>query len=227
MALDFLGRLRLIRLIPKPLPPEERPNYTIEGVHTKGLIEIESIPHFIEGETDYMQGKTPYREFNLIDLDTGKKKFLEFGQEDELVVNYWHTTNIPLSKLKFESDYFLEDHGIPDIRDIKLFLDLCNKYDDGEIMFNNQTFFFYESLLAKWSGKGKKQSQRAFTKHRYWDFLPFESDENTEVEFGVPIVSIERWFSEGGEEEDEFDVNFGYRIQPEKLSVLALGKKEG
>ena len=59
MALDFLGRLRLIRLIPKPLPPEERPNYTIEGVHTKGLIEIESIPHFVEGETDDMQGKTP------------------------------------------------------------------------------------------------------------------------------------------------------------------------
>ena len=226
MAIDFLSRLRLIRLIPKPMPPEDRPNYTIENVHKKGLLEIEDLAHYVEGESEYMQGKTPYKEFDLVDLDTGRKKFLEFGQEDELVINFWHTTNIPLSRLKFESDYFLEDHGIPDIRDIKLFLDLCNKYDDGEIKFKDQTFYFYESLQATWSGKGKKQSQKAFTKHRYWDFLPFESDENTEVDFSVPIVSVERWFSEESAEEDEFDVNFGDRIRPEKVSVLALGKED-
>jgi len=224
MALDFHGRLRLIRMIPKPLPPDQRPNYTIEKVHPSGLLEIEGKAHYVEGETEYMQGKTPYREFNLVDLDTGKKKFLEFGQEDEFVINFWHTTNIPLSKIKFENDYFLEDHGIPDVRDIKLFLDLCNKYDDGEILYDNEKFYFYESLQAKWTGKGKKDSQKGFKKHRYWDFLPFESEEDT-VDFGVPIVSVERWFSDESEDEDEFDVNYGYRVQHEKVVVLAIGKE--
>jgi hypothetical protein len=225
MALDFHGRLRLIRLIPKPLPPEKRPDYSIENVHTGGLLNIEGKAHYVEAESEYKQGRTPYREFNLVDLDTGKKKFLEFGQDDELVINYWHTTNIPLSKLKFENDYFRDDHGIPDVRDIKLFLDLCNKYDDGEVLYDKQKFYFYESLQATWTGKGKKESQKGFNKHRYWDFLPFESEEDT-VDFGVPIVSVERWFSENSDDEDEFDVNYGYRIQPEKISVLAVGKEE-
>lgn len=225
MAFDFHSRLRLVRMIPKPLPSNERANFSVTTVHTGGLLNIEGKVHYVTGETEYMQGKTPYRELELVDLDDGKKRFLEFGEEDELVINFWHTTGIPLSKLKFESDYFLEDHGIPDVRDIKLFLDLCNKYDDGEIQFNNQTFYFYESLPATWTGKGKKESQKGYNKHRYWDFLPFESEDDTEVDFGVPIVSIERWFSENGEDEDEFDVNTGYRIQPEKITVLAPGKE--
>jgi len=225
MALDFHARLKLIRLMPKPLPPELRSNYTIEKVHSGGLLEIEGKAHYIEAETQYLQGRTPYREFNLVDVDTGKKKFLEFGQEDEFVINFWHTTNVPLSKLKFEMDYFLEDHGIPDVRDIKLFLELCNKYDDGEILYDGQRYYFYESLQAKWTGKDKKTSQKQFDKHRYWDFLPFESEEDTEVDFGIPIVSVERWFSDECEEEDEFDVNYGYRIQPEKVVILALGEK--
>lgn len=224
MVLDFHGRLRLIRLIPQPLPPEKRPDFTIKHVRTGGLLEIEGTAHYVEGESEYMQGRTPYRELNLIDLDAGKKKFLEFGQEDDLVINYWHTTNIPLSNLKFENDYFLDDHGIPDVRDIKLFLDLCNKYDDGEVFYDNQKFYFYESLQASWTGKGKKESQKAFNKHRYWEFLPFEAEEDS-VDFGVPIVSVERWLSENKDEEDEYDVNYGYRIQPAKIVVLALGKE--
>ena len=167
MALDFHRKLKLIRQIPKPLPIRERANYTLENARPGGLLEIENNLHLVVGETHYMQGKTPYKEFNLVDIDTGQKRFLEFGEEDELVINFWHTTGIPLSKIEYDNNYFLEDHGIPDVRSIKLFLDLCNKYDDGEITYKGQTLYFYESLQATWTGDGKKETQKAFNKHRY------------------------------------------------------------
>ena len=225
MALDFHRKLKLIRQIPKPLPIRERANYTLENARPGGLLEIENNLHLVVGETHYMQGKTPYKEFNLVDIDTGQKRFLEFGEEDELVINFWHTTGIPLSKIEYDNNYFLEDHGIPDVRSIKLFLDLCNKYDDGEITYKGQTLYFYESLQATWTGDGKKETQKAFNKHRYWDFLPIEAEEDNEIDLGMPIVSIERWFGDN-EEDDEFDVNYGYRIAPEKAVVWAVGNSK-
>lgn len=223
MSIDFQRKLRLIRQIPRPLQPERRVTYSIEDVKPSGMIEVENKLHLVAGETHYQQGKTPYRELNLVDVDSGKTRFLEFGQEDELVINFWHTTGIPLSKIEFDADYFLEDHGIPDVRSIKLFLDLCNKYDDGEIKYHGQTLYFYESLQATWTGDGKKSSQSAYNKHRYWDFLPFEAENDGEIKLETPIVSIERWFSEENSEEDEYDVNYGYRIASEKILVWALG----
>ena len=73
MAVDFHRRLKLVRQIPRPMPPQQRINVTIEDAGPGGLLEVEGNLHLIVGETHYQQGKTPYREFNLVDVETGKK----------------------------------------------------------------------------------------------------------------------------------------------------------
>ncbi len=171
-------------------PPDE---LRLENVQTGGLIHLNAAGPDLEDFDVKILAKHIYREGEYtwyeLEGDRGQQKvWLEYEEDDELSISM---------KIK---DLKLRDIGLSR-QDLTQMADR----DEGEINFDNQTYYFEDSGRAVFYRYGLDDNAEQFS---YYDF---------ETEDGQWFISIADW-------DGELEISLSAAIRPSQISVYSLHK---
>lgn len=178
--------------VSKPYPKDE---LRIENVGPGGVIHLVHIGAEMEEFDVDIVARHLYRsgdyEWHEIEAESARGKvWIEMEEDDGLQLS------ITLKKLK------LKDIGIS-----KSELEEFRRNDEGEITYQNETYYFEESDRATFYHSGALNAGEEF---EYWDF------ENND---GNKFISIEKW------SDDSVDVSYSESVKDHQITVFSLGSQ--
>lgn len=204
---SFRSRIDRVRSIDAKgvVPEQERHRHSIKDVAKGGAIRLEGHTYLVAGVSRYVETNDTFSkdkdsawyELRLVHLVTGAVAWVEWEEDDELVIS------LTLEKLSFAvlSD---DEGGVVDEDD----LDEMAENDWG-IRLGNRDFKYADDYAARYQRDGVGRDTKG-DKVYFYDF-----------ENGSETITVEEW--KDGKDDYSYEIFLSRTVSPSSLTVIALG----
>ena len=206
-GLVFRERIDRIRQVaPSGVMKEmERHRYTIKDVGVGGVINVGLVTYLVTGKSSYIETNDdfskekgdPWHELTLVRLDSGETCYIEWEEDDELVIYFTQ------KRLKFRD--LRDDEGVGIDED-----DLDQIVNDGDSVFYEGVEYAYDDDYAARYTRGGQGRDTKGDKVYFYEFCAENGD----------AVTVEEW-KDG--KDYSYELFASYKVA--RIAVIALGDK--